>query len=62
MSECIQRGHNVSLLLYHIACTAKYRRAVFSAEVDTALRDVFPEANVEQLVKAREVVIQKRRP
>ena len=40
MSEHIRRSHNVSLLLYHIVCPAKYRRAVFSAEVDTALRDV----------------------
>ena len=39
MSDHIRRSHNVSLLLYHIVCPAKYRRAVFSAEVDTALRD-----------------------
>jgi len=40
MSEHLHRSHNVSVLLYHIVCPAKYRRAVFSAEVDQALRDV----------------------
>jgi len=40
MSNHIHRSHNVSILLYHLACPAKYRRAVFSAEVDTAPRDV----------------------
>jgi REP element-mobilizing transposase RayT len=40
MSEHIRRSHNVSALLYHIVCPAKYRRAVFSREVDAVLRDV----------------------
>ncbi len=40
MSEHVRRSHNVSALLYHIVCPAKYRRAVCSAEVDAALRDV----------------------
>ena len=40
MSEHIRRSHNVSVLLYHIVCPAKYRRAVFSAEVDAVLREV----------------------
>ena len=40
MSEQIHRSHNVSVLLYHIVCPAKYRRAVFSAEVDGVLKDV----------------------
>lgn len=40
MSEHIHRSHNVSVLLYHLVCPTKYRRAVFSTEVDTVLRDV----------------------
>jgi REP-associated tyrosine transposase len=40
MSEQVHRSHNVSVLLYHIVCPAKYRRAVFSAEVDGVLKDV----------------------
>ena len=37
MSKHIHRSHNVSVLLYHIVCPAKYRRTVFSAEVDAVL-------------------------
>jgi REP element-mobilizing transposase RayT len=40
VSEHIHRSHNVSALLYHLVCPAKYRRAVCSDEVDKALRDV----------------------
>lgn len=40
MSEHIHRSHNVSVLLYHIVCPAKYRRAVVSADVDKVLRDI----------------------
>ena len=40
MSEHIRRSHNVSALLYYIVCPAKYRRAVFSGEVDAALREI----------------------
>ncbi|HEX8128994.1 MAG TPA: IS200/IS605 family transposase, partial [Pyrinomonadaceae bacterium] len=29
MSKYIHKSHNVSLLLYHIVCPAKYRRVVF---------------------------------
>ena len=40
MSEFIHRHHNVSVLMYHIVCPAKYRRTVFSALVDTKLKEV----------------------
>ena len=40
MSEYVHKQHNVSILLYHLVCPAKYRRVVFSEEVDLALRDV----------------------
>ena|SRR5271154_2832977 len=40
MSEYIHKHHNVSVLMYHIVCPAKYRRAVFSEEVDRELREV----------------------
>lgn len=43
MSERIHRSHNVSVLLYHLVCPAKYRRAVVSADVDKVLRDVYLE-------------------
>ena len=40
MSTFIRKSHNVSVLLYHLVCGSKYRRAVFNADVDTALREV----------------------
>jgi len=43
VSEFIHKSHNVSVLLYHIVCPAKYRRAVFSAAVDEHLKEVCEE-------------------
>jgi REP element-mobilizing transposase RayT len=40
MREHIRRSHNVSALLSHLVCPVKYRRAVFSGEMDTALRGI----------------------
>jgi REP element-mobilizing transposase RayT len=40
MSQLIRKSHNVSILLYHIVCPAKYRRIVFSEEVDQVLKAV----------------------
>ena len=40
MSEHIHRSHDASVLLYHLVCPAKYRRAVFSSEVDEVLKTV----------------------
>jgi putative transposase len=38
MSTYIHKRHNVSVLLYHIVCPAKYRKVVFSPEVDNTLK------------------------
>jgi REP element-mobilizing transposase RayT len=43
MSELIRKSHNVSVLLYHIVCPAKYRRVVFTDEVDGVLKEVCQE-------------------
>ncbi len=40
MSQSIHKSHNVSVLLYHAVCPAKYRRAVLSEAVDTVLKEV----------------------
>jgi putative transposase len=37
-SRYIHKSHNVSVLLYHVVCAAKYRRVVFSEHVDEVLR------------------------
>jgi REP-associated tyrosine transposase len=39
-SKYLHRSHNVSVLLYPIVCTAKYRRVVFSEHVDEVVREV----------------------
>ena len=43
MSEYIHKSHNVSVLMYHFVCPAKYRRVIFSDEVDMSLKEVCEE-------------------
>jgi putative transposase len=40
VSKFIHKSHNVSVLMYHIVCPAKYRRAVFTPPVDQKLKEV----------------------
>lgn len=40
MSKAIHKSHNVTILVYHLVCPAKYRRVVFSPAVDKQLRCV----------------------
>lgn len=40
MSIYIHKSHNVSVLLYHIVCPAKYRKIVLSNEVDNAIKKI----------------------
>lgn len=39
-SKYLHKSHNVSVLLYHFVCPAKYRRVVFYSSVDNTLKDV----------------------
>jgi len=39
----IYKSHNKSLLLYHIVCPVKYRREVFSSDVEKTLKKVCKE-------------------
>jgi len=39
MSKYIHKSHNVSILMYHIVCRAKYRRVVFTPAVDQKLSE-----------------------
>jgi REP element-mobilizing transposase RayT len=43
MSAILHKSHNVSVLMYHIVCPSKYRRAVFSATVDAKLKEICSE-------------------
>ena len=40
MSEFVHKSHNVSVLLYHFVCPAKYRRVVFMETVDQSLKEI----------------------
>ena len=40
MSIFLHKRHNVTILLYHIVCPAKYRQVVFSEDVDSTLKDI----------------------
>jgi len=40
VSEYIHKSHNVTVLLYHFVCPAKYRRVVFSEAVDKSLKEI----------------------
>ena len=40
MSEYIHKKRNVTVLLYHLVCPAKYRKVVFTDEVNKVLKDV----------------------
>jgi REP element-mobilizing transposase RayT len=43
MSEYIHNAHNVSILLYHYVCPAKYRRVIFDEYVDKILTETCEE-------------------
>ena len=40
MSPLVRKSHNVSILVYHFVCPAKYRRAVIDETVDQVLKEV----------------------
>lgn len=40
MSHLIRKSHNVSILVYHFVCPAKYRRAVIDEKVDQVLKEI----------------------
>ena len=39
-SSYIHKSHNVTVLIYHLVCPAKYREVIFSEEVDNSLKVV----------------------
>ena len=40
MSELKYKQHNVSVLLYHLVCPTKYRKAVVTADIDKKLKEI----------------------
>ena len=39
-SVYVHKSHNVSVLIYHLVCPAKYRRVVFDSQVDVVLTQI----------------------
>lgn len=39
MSKLVRKSHNVSVLIYHYICPARYRRVVFDQRVDEILKE-----------------------
>lgn len=39
MSELVRKSHNVSVLIYHYVCPAKYRRVVIDKKVDEIIKE-----------------------
>src|SRR5215212_9055070 len=55
MAEAISKSPNVSVLLYHLVCAAKYRRKVFSQETSKSLVEVCFEITVKCEIEFIEV-------
>jgi len=58
-SEYIHKSHNVSVLLYHFVCPAKYRRVVFSKAVDESLKDICLEISKRYQIRFLEIGVDK---
>ena len=59
MSEEIRKSHNVSVLMYHFVCPAKYRRAIFSEEVSNTLVETCEEISERYEIYFLEIGIDK---
>ena len=55
MAEYLHKRHNLTVLLYHIVCPAKYRRAVFTAEVERELKAVCREIELRYEIEFLEI-------
>ena len=55
MSEYNHKRHNVTILMYHIVCPAKYRRVVISAEVDSVIKETCLEIEKRYEIKFLEI-------
>lgn len=55
MSHLIRKSHNVSILVYHFVCPAKYRRVVIDEKVDQVLKEVCLEISQRYQVEFLEI-------
>jgi REP element-mobilizing transposase RayT len=54
-SEYLHKSHNVSVLIYHFVCPAKYRRVVFDKAVDEVLKEVCQEIELRYDIRFLEI-------
>ena len=59
MSQRIHKQRNVSIIMYHIVCPAKYRRAVITEEVDKRLKEICLEIEKRYEIKFLEIGTEK---
>ena len=52
----IIKSHNKNLLLYHFVCPAKYRREVFTKEVESSLKDICQGIGMRYEIYTHEIV------
>ncbi len=55
MSKLVRKSHNVSVLIYHYICPAKYRRVVFDQKVDEILKETCVEISKRYEIKFIEI-------
>ena len=55
MSKHVYKSHNVSLLLYHFVCPAKYRKKIFTEAVEQSLKQVCAQIQVTYEIKFVEI-------
>ena len=58
MSKYIHKSHNVSVLLYHLVCPAKYRKVVFSDEIDNELKNICIEISYRYEIEFLEIGVE----
>lgn len=58
-SKYIHKSHNVSVILYHFVCPAKYRKVVFSPAVDKTIKEICLEISKRYQVHFLEIGIDK---
>lgn len=59
MGDLIRKSHNVSILMYHFVCVAKYRRLVINDEVDKVLREICIEISKRYEIQFLEIGAEK---
>lgn len=55
MSKHIHKSHNVSLLLYHFVCPAKFRKKIFTEAVEQSLKKVCAQIQVTYEIRFVEI-------